>query len=282
MWTEKRLPSIDMALDFGHGFNHGGPPAPWGVSQFGRNGGIYNTYRIPFGTNVRVCVVPSTAVFDTDTGRNAWWIIRGTEGLPITLGSVPIPVSARLRLYRLESYHAKPLEEFALCDVRSSGALYQVTLGVTGEMPLGTWEDQSYQEGCVRAYTGGSTQPEFLSSGLEDYFVSSGYFYHHKLFQLRSLALPTLMWKRTALRPTASTTTTPSFSTAACGLPCAVARNWATRFFTTLPLPPTMHTSGFTNGHNRSDGAVNRSPARETNPLLDLHSAVSPSHRGWQ
>jgi D-arabinan exo alpha-(1,3)/(1,5)-arabinofuranosidase (non-reducing end) len=35
----------------------------------------------------------------------------------------------------------------------------------------------------MRAYFGGSPQPTFLSSGLEDYFVSSGYFHHRRLFQ---------------------------------------------------------------------------------------------------
>lgn len=122
-------------------------------------------------------------VFDHVTGRKVWWIIRGSEGLRVSLGGQVLPESARLRLYRLEDYRAKPLEEFACCDVDGPGALYQVTLAVQGETPLGTWEDQSYQEGCVRAYFGDSTKPTFLSSGLEDYFVSSGYFHHRKLFQ---------------------------------------------------------------------------------------------------
>lgn len=101
----------------------------------------------------------------------------------MTIGGVRLPATARLRLHRLERYYAKPLEEFVLCHVSGSGALYQVTLAVEAERRSGTWEDQSYQEGCVRAYFGGSREPEFLSSGLEDYFVSSGYFHHSKLFQ---------------------------------------------------------------------------------------------------
>jgi len=176
-------PSIDMALDLGHGYAHGGPPEPWGVPQLGRQGGVYNTYRVPFGSEVRVAVIPTTEVFDGVNGRNAWWIVRGTEGLPVTLGGVRLPDSARLRLHRLEGRRAKPLEEFALCETAGSGALYQVTLAARGDRPLGTWEDQAYQEGCVRAYVGGAAKPLFLSSGLEDYFVSSGYFHHRKLFQ---------------------------------------------------------------------------------------------------
>ncbi len=176
-------PSIDMAQDLGHGYAHGGPPEPWGVSKLGRGGGVYNTYRIPFGTEVRVCVLPTTEVFDSVTKRDAWWIVRGTEGLPVTVGGVRLPATARLRLHRLEGRKVAPLEEFSLCEVSGQGALYLVTLAAQGGQPLGTWEDQSYQEGCVRAYFGGSTRPVFLSSGLEDYFVSSGYFHHRKLFQ---------------------------------------------------------------------------------------------------
>lgn len=176
-------PSIDMAQDLGHGYTHGGPPEPWGVPQLGRQGGVYNTYRIPFGTEVRVSVLPTTDVFDSVTTDRAWWILRGTLGLPVTLGGVRLPEAARLRLHRLEGYRAKPLEEFPLCDVRGGCALYLVTLAAEGERPTGTWEDQSYQEGCVRAYLDGSDQPVFLSSGLEDYFVSSGYFHHQTRFQ---------------------------------------------------------------------------------------------------
>ena len=176
-------PSIDMAQDLGHGYAFGGPPEPWGVPQMGRQGGVYNTYRIPFGHGVRVTVLPTTTVFDSVTRHDAWWIVRGTRNLPVLVVGVRLPASARLRLHRLEAYRARPLEEFTVCESKGSGALYQLFLAVEGERPLHTWEDQAYQEGCVRAYMGGSRTPVFLSSGLEDYFVSSGYFHHRKLFQ---------------------------------------------------------------------------------------------------
>ena len=46
-----------------------------------------------------------------------WYIVRGTENLPVTLGGATLPEAARLKLYKLEDYTAKPLEEFNLCDV---------------------------------------------------------------------------------------------------------------------------------------------------------------------
>ncbi|MCP4785591.1 MAG: DUF2961 domain-containing protein [Fuerstiella sp.] len=179
----EQAPSIDMAQDLGHGYAFGGPPEPWGVRQFGRKGGVYNNYRIPFGKEIKVTVLPTTKVFDGVNKRKVWWIIRGSDGLPVTVGGVRLPESARLRLHRLEGYRAKPLEEFDVCRVAGAGALYQVTLAVQGDRPYGTWKDQGYQEGCMRAYFGEAEEPTFLSSGLEDYFVSSGYFHHRKLFQ---------------------------------------------------------------------------------------------------
>ena len=83
-------PSIDMELGLGHGdgFNSHGP---WGGPRMGKTGnagGIYNTYRIPFGHHIRVTGQrhpdgPPTSPF--------WWIMRGTEGLAVTLGELDFP-----------------------------------------------------------------------------------------------------------------------------------------------------------------------------------------------
>ena len=172
--------SIDMALYLGHGIGFGDQFAPWGTARIGKMGtgtSVYDTYHIPFGKNVRVTAqlapgAPPHPLF--------WWIIRGTENLPVELGGVRLPESARLKLYRLEDYHARPLEEFALCDVGGDGALYEVTMqgqGLrTSPNPKDRWEDLSFMEGCMRAYIGGSREPLMLSSGLEDYFLGTYYF----------------------------------------------------------------------------------------------------------
>ena len=174
-------PSIDMDYWLGHGGGNLGGKEPWGVAQIGQTGGVYNNYRIPFGKGVRVTVQPISSKLDSPMGSSAWWIIRGTESLPIVIGGVRLPDAARLKLYRVESHKAKPLEEVALCDVRGSGALYQVVMACRGLRQSGLWDD-SYEEGCMRAYLDGAKQPEFLSSGLEDYFLGAGYFHQGKLY----------------------------------------------------------------------------------------------------
>ena len=172
----EREPSIDMLLGLGHGNGFGDPTAPWGSAKLGKTGhpsGLYNTYKIPFGTGVRI-----TAQRDKDSpdGAPFWWIVRGTENLPISIAGVRLPDAARLKLHKLENHVAKPFEEFAYCDVQGAGALYQVTMAADGLRDSGDWKDISYLEAIVRAYVNGANRPMELSSGLEDYFLGTYYF----------------------------------------------------------------------------------------------------------
>ncbi len=105
-----------------------------------------------------------------------WWIVRGTENLPVTIGGVRLPDTTRLRLYKLEKHRAQPLEEFTMCDVKGAGTLYQVTMAAQAMRQSGSWKDLSYMEACMRAYEQGEPEPLLLSSGLEDYFLGTYYF----------------------------------------------------------------------------------------------------------
>jgi hypothetical protein len=171
-------PSIDMELYLGHGIGFGDDFSPWGTARIGKIGtgtSVYNTYHIPFGTSVRVTAQRSPHASEAP---EFWWIIRGTENLPVMLGGVKLPDSARLKLHKVEDYTARPLEEFALCDVKGDGALYQVTMAAKGlrKSANDQWKDLGYMEACMRAYVGGAQQPLMLSSGLEDYFLGTYYF----------------------------------------------------------------------------------------------------------
>ena len=171
----ERTPSIDMEMGLGHGVGFGEAAAPWGAALLGKTGhpsGVYNTYRIPFGSGVRVTAQRPEGLPDAAF----WWTVRGTENLHVTLGGVRLPDGARLHLYRRDSFTSKPLEEFNLCDVKGSGALYQVTIAGRGLQDRGDWTSLSFLEGCMRGYLDGSAEPVLLSSGLEDYFLGTYYF----------------------------------------------------------------------------------------------------------
>lgn len=168
-------PSIDMELYLGHGIGFNDPGAPWGIERIGimgKQGGVYNTYRIPFGESIRI----TAQLSGEEEAQNPpfWWIMRGTENLPVVLGGVELPEDARLKLYTREGYTGEPLEEFTLCETANNGALYQVTMAAKST-------NLSYMEACVRAYVNGG-ELLWLSSGLEDYFLGTYYFQTGKFY----------------------------------------------------------------------------------------------------
>lgn len=173
--------SISMELGMGAGFGFQDPDAPWGNDAAGKTGspsGIFNFYRIPFSTNVRVTAelppgVPDNQVF--------WWIVRGIEGLPLEVGGLPMPENTRLKLYTRENYTAQPLEEFDLCKTERSGMVYQVAIAAKSE-------SFTFLEAIMRAYVDQEKEPQFLSSGLEDYFLGT-YYFNRGSYHLRQAGL---------------------------------------------------------------------------------------------
>lgn len=171
--------SIEMELFLGHGIGFKDSHAPWGtelMGNMGRTSGIYNTYKIPFGNKVRVTAQLSPDADVSERQPTFWWIIRGTENLPVVYNGVRLPDNARLRLHKLENYTAAPLEEFTMAHANGAGMLYQVTMQAKGLRDTDHWRDLSFMESCIRAYEGGEAEPMFVSSGLEDYFLGTYYF----------------------------------------------------------------------------------------------------------
>lgn len=164
--------SIDMDLYMGHGIGFNDNKAPWSnkhMGKIGRQNGVFNNYRIPFGKSVRVT---AQAAEGADSGQPIWWIIRGVENGRVTLGGEKLPEAARLKLVRQEKVEVEPLKELDLFDLKGNGAVYQVAIAAEGLEDGGI----TYLEGCIRAYKGGSKEPVMISSGLEDYFLGTYYF----------------------------------------------------------------------------------------------------------
>ena len=170
VYVDRELaPSIDMELGLGIGVGFQDQTAPWGTAHAGITGspsGIYCNYRIPFSKKVRVTAelpagVPRDTVF--------WWIIRGLQNYPLEVCGFHLPVQSRLRLHKLENFQAEPLEEFDLARIAGRGLVFQVTMAAKS----GSLE---FMEGQMRAYFGAASDPQYLSSGLEDYFLGTYYF----------------------------------------------------------------------------------------------------------
>lgn len=181
----ERQASISMKIFLGHGIGFHDDHAPWGTERMGKTGhpsGVYNTYKIPFGSEIRIT---GQLAQHAEENNYFWWIMRGTENLPVEYAGVKLPDKARLKLHKLENYVAEPLEEFILCDVKGAGMLYLVTMEAKGLRDSGHWKDLSFMESCIRAYIEDKKEPLYLSSGLEDYFLGTYYFnkgrYENKL-----------------------------------------------------------------------------------------------------
>jgi len=171
--------SIEMELFLGHGIGFKDSHAPWGtelIGNMGRTSGIYNSYKIPFSENIRISAQLAQSADVSEREPTFWWIIRGTENLPLIINGVRLPDEARLKLHKLENYTAEPLEEFTMADVDGAGLLYQLTMEAKGLRDTDHWKDLSFMESCIRAYGSGEKDPMFVSSGLEDYFLGTYYF----------------------------------------------------------------------------------------------------------
>ena len=178
-------PSVDMALDMGHGVGFDDRRAPWSAGElFGKSGttlAFWSTLRVPFGAGVRVELFLPPAV--NVSGQEMFYVIlRGTDysrggfgsGPWPSLGGWTLPVSARLRLLRVENASLAPLETLPLVLLEPgarAGALYMTVLEVLSG-------NSNFLEGCFRARLGGAADEGemLLSSGTEDYFGSSFYF----------------------------------------------------------------------------------------------------------
>ena len=160
--------SLDFMLLLAHGIGFSEADdvqyIPWGTKRLAHaaDGGIYNTYQIPFYKSVRI-----TATHPQ--GGQFFYIIRGVENYPLILGDLLLPKTTRLKLYKNVNVALKPYDFIVLSNVTgSAGAVFLVTLAANSS-------DYNYLEACMRVnIDGGSTM--FLSSGTEDFFLSAYYF----------------------------------------------------------------------------------------------------------
>jgi hypothetical protein len=165
-------PSIAISLlelanlgNFAHGTEDKGP---WGTALLGHtasNGGVYSTVRIPFAKSIR-----STITSASPKAGTFWFIIRGVESYPIALGDVTLPPTARLKLHRLNT-STTSLQLVTLVDIPAgtAGAVVNLKFDAAGQ-------NMGYLEACMRYFPDQQTEPLFLSSGAEDYFLSAYYF----------------------------------------------------------------------------------------------------------
>ena len=124
-------------------------------------GALKNRYRIPFTATVRI-----TATLPHD--GIVYYFCRGMTHLPVVVGDLQLPNSARLKLHKNWGVELQPLQQLPLVPLRNNSGLLYATI----------WSAESdfigFMEGCVRAIADQNLM--FLSSGTEDYFESANFF----------------------------------------------------------------------------------------------------------
>jgi len=164
--------SIDFLLLKGHGigftYSSENNVANWGTKRIAQNaaqGGLFNTYRVPFGKSIKITCTPTPSSSGT-----FWYIVRGVENFPIVLGDLQLPTNTRLKLYKNENVTLTPLEFITLANVTGiAGAVLQVFMQASSS-------DFNYLEACYRVKIDGATDYMWLSSGTEDFYLSAYYF----------------------------------------------------------------------------------------------------------
>ena len=159
--------------------------SPWGLEYFGKgaaSGAWFNNFKIPFQRSIRITYQKTTP----GSSNMFFMIVRGypwssSSSYPIaTVGGIPLPSTARMRLYVTEKY-LQPFEYIDLVNIppnnstttggSSSGLLFMHSLAVqSGNL--------QFLEGCYHAYTPYDVKfpGVLLSTGTEDYFDSAWYF----------------------------------------------------------------------------------------------------------
>jgi len=168
------VPSISFQLTMAHGIGFGDDDTFQGNEWLGKNahnGGLYNTYRIPFGKSIKI-----TARQTPSVPQVFWFIIRGiactipTCSTPVIIGDLQLPKNARLRLFKNLNISVDAFKYTTLAKVNNkAGLLFMVTVEAKSK-------DLNFLEACFRAYIDGASTPQFLSSGTEDFFLSAFYY----------------------------------------------------------------------------------------------------------
>lgn len=160
--------SIDYFFSLGCGVGFGDGANPWGNEWFGKGstfGAHYNNFRIPFQKSIRVTVANLGPIV---VNSNFFFIVRGLPNVPLNVGPVSVPGTARMALQVFDET-VPPLKWVPVADVPRgwNGVFFMQSMAVTSG-------NGNFMEGCYHSY---SPRDEpfpgtLLSSGMEDYFDS--------------------------------------------------------------------------------------------------------------
>jgi hypothetical protein len=136
---------FEPGLASGSGFDD--QAAPWGTKWMGHgaHSAWFNNFKIPFGDSVRVTIQSK----DGAKHGGFYMILRGGLDLPLTIGDITLPPTARLQLQKYEG-PLEPLEWLSVAKVPKgyAGQFFMSTLAVNNSGVGGL----NFLEGCYHMY----------------------------------------------------------------------------------------------------------------------------------
>jgi hypothetical protein len=129
--------------------------APWGTKWIGHgaHSAWFNNFKIPFGSSVRV-TIQST---DGKAHDGFYMIVRGGLDLPLRIGDVTLPATARLQLQRF----AGPMKTNEVRDIVSVPAGHEGTVFLTALSVNNSGLGDGFLEGCPHFFD----PPDQVKSG---------------------------------------------------------------------------------------------------------------------
>ena len=156
-------PSVQFQAPQAAGTFFGDEPL-WGNAKIGKGGarsGYFVNIKVPFGRSIEVTV--------TGAITGGFVILRGCENLPVDVGSLTLPTTARLHLHRIENKVFQPLDWVPIVDLDTGDGLVYMTAIAANSTSANFWE------GCYHLHSP-HAEPfpgTVLSTGMEDFFDSS-------------------------------------------------------------------------------------------------------------
>jgi len=158
---------FNPGLACGVGFNDA--QAPWATKWIGKganDGSWFHNIKVPFRKSIRITWQ------NTGNYGGMYVILRGAPNIPIVIGGITIPTTARMNLVRQDK-SLQPLEYLDVVNFPSGtkGFHFFSTLAVSSG-------NLNFLEGCYRFYSPPTEAypGTLLSTGTEDYFDSGWYF----------------------------------------------------------------------------------------------------------
>jgi len=134
-------------------------------SKFGAHNSISLDFQIPYYKSCRVELVQPVP----NVNERIWTTVRANTKPYVTYAGKRLPKGIYFKGIRAANQPVKSGDQFTMMETQKNSMVIGVNLFLNSET-------ETSMEACLRAYNTTSDKAEFLSSGLEDFFLSTYYF----------------------------------------------------------------------------------------------------------